>query len=107
MLNYVVTQKSSVETFVLRQWVDTESGMLVNVVVKESPQAQSFNNVAQQIVIVIKSEEIVCLVLKEKSYQDMQNVMDNVLKYVDMFFLHLAKIVQDARDMIQWTFVME
>ena len=105
MLNYVVTQKSSVETFVLRQWVDTESGMLVNVVVKESPQ--SFNNVAQQIVIVIKSEEIVCPVLKEKSYQDTQNVMDNVLKFVDMFFLHLAKIVQDARDMIQWTFVME
>ena len=97
MLDYVNIVISSVETFVLEDGKEK----FVNVVVKESPQ--STNNVAQ-IVVVIKPTR---LVLKEKSYQGMQNVMDNVLKFVDMFFLHLAKIVQDARDMIQWTFVME
>ena len=85
MLDYVILVKSSVETLVLMM------GKFVNVVVKISPHIK--NNVAQQIVIVMKPKR---LVLKEKSYHTMQNVMDNVLKELDGFILPLAKILQHA-----------
>ena len=86
MLDYVIGVKSSVETFVLM------IGKFVTVVVKKSPGIMK-NNVAQQIVFVMKPTR---LVLKEKSYQGMQNVMGNVLKELDGFILPLAKILQHA-----------
>ena len=96
MLDYVIGVKSSVETFVLRV------GKFVNVVVKRSPQVM--NNVAQQIMLVMKPTR---LVLREKSYQVMKNVMGNVLKELDMF-IQPVQIVQDAVNIIiQITCVME
>ena len=78
------------ETFVLRV------GKFVNVEVKISPHGRK--NVAQ-ISIVMKPKR---LVLKEKSYHGMQNVMANVLKdLADLFIFPLAKILQYARDIIQ------
>ena len=95
MLDYVIGVKSSVETLVLRE------GKFVNVVVKISPQ--STNNVAQ-IVVVIKPTR---LVLKEKSYQGMQNVMGNVLKELDMFIQPVQILQHAMKDIFQSTCVME
>ena len=92
MLDYVTIGKPSVETFLL--------GMFVNVVVETSPQVE--NNVAQ-IVIVMKPNR---LVLKEKSYHTMQNVMDNVLKELDGF-IQPVQILQHARNIGQDTCVMD
>ena len=90
--------KSSVETFVLMMI----KGKFVNVVVKRSPHIN--NNVAQQIVFVMKPTR---LVLKEKSYQGMKNVMGNVFKEKDMFILPLAKILQHAMNIDMSTCVMD
>ena len=61
------------------------------------------NNVAPK-VNVIKAKR---LVLKEKKYQVMKNVMSNVLKVLDMFILP-AQILQHARkDLIQSECVMD
>ena len=87
MLDYVHGFKSSVETFVL---IISIKGKFVNVVVKTSPHMN--NNVAQQIMIVMKPTR---LVLKEKSYQGMKNVMGNVLKELDGF-IQPVQIAQHA-----------
>ena len=97
MLDYAIGMKSSVETFVLRL------GKFVNVVVKASPHID--NNVAQQIMIVMKPTR---LVLKEKSYQGGKNVMGNVLKLKELELLFLpVQILQHAmKDIGQGTCVM-
>ena len=60
------------ETFVFGVLMMSQMGKFVNVVVKRSPHI--VNNVAQQIVFVMKPTR---LVLREKSYQGIQNVMGN------------------------------
>ena len=96
MLDYVILVKSCVETFVL------SIGKFVNVVVKRSPQMM--NNVAQQIVFVMKPTR---LVLKEKSYQGMKNVMGNVLKELDMFIQPVQILQHAMKNIDQSTCVME
>ena len=83
MLDYAIIMISSVETFVLR------IGFVIVVVTKSTHMN---NNVAQQIMIVMKPTR---LVLKEKSYQGMQNVMGNVLKELDGF-IQPVQILQHA-----------
>ena len=116
MLDYVIGMKSSVETFVLEVLMITDMGKFVNVVMKQSPHGEKMNNVAQQIEAVEDLEhqkdleiekEQMCPVLKEKSYQGMQNVMGNALKDLDWFLLPLAKTLQHAMSICRITCVMD
>ena len=116
MLDYVRIGKSSVETFVLEVLMITDMGKFVNVVMKQSPHGEKMNNVAQQIEAVEDLEhqkdleiekEQMCPVLKEKSYQGMQDVMGNVLKKLEMFILPVQILQHAMKDISQSTCVME